>query len=106
MNRRAFLGRLAAAFGAALASPALLELLPAPASQGLTLDPAAFGISMRFIERWDVETVGAFNCYDVLYGFASFAPSFGCRVVNASPLRAGSGFATYLDADRAIQERL
>lgn len=110
LTRRGFFGRLAGAFAAALASPALLELLPAPAAPPLAVHPDAFGISMRFIRNWDAAP-GDVTRFDVLFGVAC-RPEFACRIANDTVHRlrddvgpARGSFAAYLEADQAVQAR-
>lgn len=115
LNRRAFFGRLAGAFVAALASPTLLELLPAPAAPALALHPDAFGISMRFIEKWDHSADALrYSRLDVLYGVANQS-AFACRIGDELTVHCKDGiwhpeprgsFAAYLAADQDIQNDL
>lgn len=102
MNRRRFLARLGGAFVAALSAPTLLELLPAPAAPPLAFRSDALGISMRFIEKFDLVKSEQLYRFDVLYGIGNCTPEWSCRVLDRSMPEPG-GFARYLEADRAIQ---
>lgn len=97
LTRRGFLGRLAGALAAALASTELAQLSFPPAP--VAVDSVS-GISMRFIRSFDHSADALrYSRLDVFYGLAS--PSqFGCRIENRG------SFATYLAEDRVIQERV
>jgi hypothetical protein len=71
MNRRGFFGRILGALAAALASPALEHLSPAPPP--LAFDPRAFSLVGNPLEVPRL---------DVLYGFGTFRQPLGCRIAD------------------------
>lgn len=72
IGRRQFLARLAGAAAAVAAAPFLPEL---PLSPTVMTD-TALGISVRFVQRWDVSACRL----DVLYGWGAITPPLACRV--------------------------
>jgi hypothetical protein len=78
ISRRGFLTRL-------IAAPVIaLTILRAPIRahwlDDLIASPSETGISMRFIQSFDVTTASAVNRLDVLYGVATLQPNFIIRV--------------------------
>lgn len=98
LTRRGFLGRLAGAVAAALASPALAQLSFPPAPVAVD---AVSGISMRLIQGWEHKLFSSVTRMDVLYGFGIPSPALSARFAD-EPYRSG-GFLAYVEKDREIQ---
>ncbi len=74
MSRRGFLGILASCVAAALGWKTVRKSKPIPISRPDT------GISVRFVQFYDVHSGSMINRMDVLMGYATIRPQFSVQV--------------------------
>ena len=100
MNRRGFLGSLAAL--------AVAPFVPTPATvpaASLAFHPSVLGIAAWESDAFAL-TMEPLKRYDCLYGFATIRPQFACRIVDDEPFAASENYRKYLAMDAQIQESL